>query len=50
VSDLEANNAPEWEREQARWVGEELPGLEPVVPTETFDGGSNWTALEVASQ
>jgi cyclase len=37
VAELEAKGAPEWEREQARAIGEELPGLELTLPTETFD-------------
>jgi glyoxylase-like metal-dependent hydrolase (beta-lactamase superfamily II) len=36
LAELEERDAPEWEREQARRIAAEIPGLELAVPTETF--------------
>jgi cyclase len=38
LAELEANDAPEWEREQGRAIAAELPGMRIVPPTETFAG------------
>jgi cyclase len=38
LAELEARNAPEWEKEQAQVVTAELPSLEVIVPTESFAG------------
>ena len=38
LAELEAKDAPAWEREQARVVTAELPSLEVILPNETFSG------------
>ena len=38
VRELHEKGAPEWEQEQARVIGADLPSLELAVPSETFPG------------